>query len=157
MIWKAALAAACLAVSAPAVAGPFEDGVAAYNRADYAAALRLWRPLAAQGLADAQYNLGLLYAKGQGVPQDYAEALKWWRLAQAQGYAGAQYNLGVMFANGQGVPQEYVLAHMLFNLAAAQGYADAAKRRDLVAARMTPAQIAEAQRLARDWRPTLAR
>ncbi len=54
-----------------AVAGPFEDGVAAYKRGDYATALRLWRPLAEQGDADAQFNLGLMYANGEGVPQDY--------------------------------------------------------------------------------------
>ena len=88
-----------------------------------------------------------------GVPQDYAEALKWYRLAADQGHASAQCNLGVMYANGEGVPQDYVRAHMWFNLSAAQGDQDAAKNRDDVAKRMTPAQIAEAQKLAREWQP----
>jgi hypothetical protein len=77
-----------------------------------------------------------------------------------QGNALAQLGLGVMYANGQGVPQDYVRAHMWFNIAAAAAGAsdvsvrDAIKWRDLVAARMTPAQIAEARRLAREWKPT---
>jgi TPR repeat protein len=72
-----------------AVAGPFEDVGAAYERGDYATALRLIRPLAEQGGAKAQYNLGQMYRDGQGVPQDYAEAVKWYRLAAEQGYADA--------------------------------------------------------------------
>ena len=87
------------------------------------------------------------------MPQNYAEALKWYRLAADQGDAGAQNNLGVMYANGQGVPQDYVRAHMWFNLSAAQGNQDAARNRDNIAKLMTPAQIAEAQKLAREWQP----
>jgi TPR repeat protein len=71
-----------------------------------------------------------------------------------QGNAHAQFNLGAMYANGQGVPQDYVRAHMWFNLSAAQGEKNANKQRDLVAKRMTEAQIAEAQKLAREWKPT---
>jgi uncharacterized protein len=72
-IAKAAFVAVVLSVSisAPVAAGPFEDGVAAYSRGDYATALRLWRPLADQGVADAQFNLGLMYEDSEGVPQDY--------------------------------------------------------------------------------------
>jgi uncharacterized protein len=99
----------------------------------------------------AQYNLGFMYASGQGVPQDYAEAVKWYRLSAAQGDAMAQSNLGVMYVNGQGVPQDYVQAHMWFNLAAAQGNADTVKNHDIAASKMTPAQIAEAQRMTREW------
>ncbi len=101
-----------------------------------------------------------MYATGQCVPQDYAEAVKWLRLAVEQGNAVAQYSLGVMYDNGQGVPQDYVQAHMWFNLAASRFSASetkgrdlAVKNRDIVASRMTPAQIAEAQRLAREWKP----
>ena len=79
--------------------------------------------------------------------------LKWYRLAADQGDADAQNNLGVMYANGEGVPQDYVRAHMWFNLSAAQGNQDAAENRDSIAKRMTPAQIAEAQKLAREWQP----
>ena len=137
----------------PAVAGPFEDGVAAHGKGDYATAMRLWRPLAEQGDASAQYNLGFMYDNSQGVTQDYATAMSWYRKAADQGFADAQNNLGFMYANGQGVPQDYVQAHMWWNLAAAKGDADAIKNRDKVVAKMTPAQIAEAQKLAREWKP----
>jgi len=73
--------------------------------------------------------------------------------AAEQGCAGAQYNFGVMYHKGLGVPQDYVMAHMWFSLAAAQAHEDAIKIRDMVAARMTREQIAEAERLAREWKP----
>ena len=115
---KHALAAFILALSltAPVAAGPWEDAVAAHERGDFATALRLFRPLAGQG------------------------------------NAVAQFNLGVMYDNGHGVPQDHVLAHMWFNLSAAQGNQLAAGRRDRMATRMTPAQIAKARKLAREWR-----
>ena len=99
----------------------FMKGLAAYNAKDYAAALREWRPLAAQGYAGAQYNLGVMYKLGQGVTQDYKEAARLYGLAAAQGYAGAQYNLGVMYESGKGVAQDYKEAARLYGLAAAQG------------------------------------
>jgi uncharacterized protein len=89
-----------------------------------------------------------------GVPRDYAEAVKWYRSAADQGDADGQYFLSEMYAYGYGVPQDYVSAHMWSNLSAAQGREGAATFRDLVARRMTPAQIAEAQKLAREWKPT---
>ena len=138
-------------------AGPFEDGVAAYSSGDYATALRLFRPLADQGHADGQLKLGNMYGRGQGVPQDYAEAVKWNRLAAEQGDAEAQHNLGVSYHRGEGVPQDYVQAHMWFNLAASRAPAserdEAIKMRNVAASNMTPAQIAEAQKLAREWKP----
>ena len=92
-----------------------------------------------------------MYNKGDGVPQDYGEAVKWYRLSAEQGLAQAQHNLGGMYVLGDGVAQDYVRAHMWFNLAAAQGDELARKTRDLLAERMTSAQIAEAQKLARKW------
>ncbi len=141
-----------IGLAAPAWAG-FDEGVAAYERGDYATALREFRVLAAQGHADAQFNLGVMYGKGVGVPQDYAEAVKWTRKAAEQGDAGAQYNLGFMYGKGDGVPQDYAQAHMWFNLAGSQGDKQAIEIRDIVAKLMTPAQIAEAQKLAREWKP----
>ncbi len=146
----------CLAV--PALAGPLEDGAAAYERKDYATALRLWRPLAGQGHARAQFHLGGMYDIGQGVPQDDAQAVAWYRKTADQGHADAQNNLGFMYGAGQGVPQDFVQAYLWSNLAAAAlPDGDDRKRavngRDMVAARMTPAQLAEAQRLAREWKP----
>jgi uncharacterized protein len=153
--FKAAVAALVLAVgfAGSVAAGPFADAIAAHEKGDYATALRLMRPFADQGEASAQYNLGIAYRWGEAVPQDYAAALSWYRKAAEQGHVGARSELGFMYGLGQGVPQDYVIAHMWFNLAAARGYKDAAGNRDKVGARMTPAQIAEAQRLAREWKP----
>jgi TPR repeat protein len=93
-----------------------------------------------------------MYREGKGVQQSYAEALKWYRKAAEQGDVGAQNDLGLMYDEGQGVPQDYVIAHMWYTLAAAQGtLKEAVTNRDGVAARMTPAQIAEAQKLVRKW------
>jgi TPR repeat protein len=124
---------------------------------DYGLALKWYRLAAAQGHAKAQSNLGVMYYKGNGVPQDYAEALKWFRLAAAHGNAEAQSNLGVLYYRGNGVSQDSVQAYKWFSLAAAtftekQAREEAAKTRDSVAAGMTPAQIAEAQKLAREWK-----
>jgi len=118
---------------------------------DKAEAAKWYRMAAEQGAADAQYNLGVMYDNGYGVPQDYAEAAKWFRMAAEQGVADAQFNLGVMYANGDGVPQDYVKAYMWLNLAAARGKSEDKKSRDTVAGWMTPAEIQEAQRLAREW------
>ena len=150
---RAAFAAIVLLLSlaAPVAAGPIEDAVAASGRGDYATALRLWHSLAKQGGAYAQLSLGFMYNRGRGVPQDYVEAVKWFRLAADQGLDTAQYNLGMMYANGHGVPLDYVSAHMWLNLSAAQGLQIAANFRDDFSKLMTPAQIAEAQKLAREW------
>ena len=111
------------------------------------------RSRAAEGDAAAQYDLGLMYANGEVVPQDYGEAVRWYRRAADQGYATAQYSLGAMYANGEGVPQDYVTAHMWVNLAGAQGNENARELRDLLAEGMSAEQIAAAQRAAREWRP----
>jgi uncharacterized protein len=102
-----------------------------------------------------------MYGHGQGVPQDYSEAFKWYRFAADQGYGYAQNSLGILYAEGQGVSQDHVLAYMWFNLAATHIRAAnsearnlAIKNRDTVAAKMTPAQIAEAQKLADEWKPS---
>ncbi len=81
---------------APPTWADFSDGVAAYNRGDYATASREMKPLAEQGFAKAQYNLGVMYDKGRGVPRDYAEAARWYRKAAEQGDADAQFNLAIM-------------------------------------------------------------
>jgi len=140
--------------SASVTAGPMEDAITAYRKADYATALRLWRQQADQGLALAQSYLGRLYFLGRGVPQDYAEAMKWYRLAADQGEARAQASLGLMYDKGFGVQKDHVRAHMWLNLAAAQGDKLSAKYRDAIAReRLTKAQVALAQKLALDWKP----
>ena len=113
------------------------------------------RARAEQGHADAQYNLGVRYRTGQGVPQHYAEAVRWYRLAADQGVAWAQTYLGNMYETGEGVPPSYVQAHMWHNLVASRTSGEqrdsAVEARDRVAGLMIPTQIAEAQRLAREW------
>jgi len=113
------------------------------------------RANAEAGDAEDQYALGVMYDYGIGVPQDEAEAVRWYRLAADQGYADAQYFLGFMYGTGQGVPQDYVQAHMWYNLAASRTTGEtrdsAVRGRGQVARLMTPTQITEAQRLAREW------
>ncbi len=146
------LAAVVMLVAAPAWAD-FEAGMDAYDKGDYATALKEWRPLAEQGHARARHYLALRYGEGRGVPQDDAEAVRWFRRAAEQGDAEAQHNLGFMYRKGRGVPQDYVQAYMWVNLAAGQGREDARKARDILAEQMTLAQTDEARRLARKWKP----
>ena len=89
------------------IAGHLQKGWAAYHAGDYPSALREWRELAEQGDAKAQFNLGLMYASGQGVAQDDTEAVKWWRLAAEQGLAEAQFDVGLAYHDGLGVDQDY--------------------------------------------------
>lgn len=213
-----------LSMAGGAAAGPFEDAQAAHGRRDYATALRLWRPLADQGNAEAQYALGMMYEGGQGVPKNYVSAAKWWRLAADQGHTFAQFNLGTLYDNGKGVrqnktealkwyhlaaergndgaqfnvgllhfagvavsenrveaakwfrraadqghlgaqvylglcyatglgvPQDNIQAYMWLSLAAARSDQDAISNRNRIAQKMTPAHIAEAQKLAVEWK-----
>jgi TPR repeat protein len=179
------------AAAVPAFAGPFEDAAAAYNKGDYTTAVRLLRPVAEKGDADAQYQLGRMYGSGEGVsqdaaaamswyrkaaeqgsadaqrllgttyevgmgvPQDYETAVSWYRRAAEQGDSFSQYILGLKYGLGQGVPRDVVQAHKWLNLAAtdANNIVVAVKARESLAAGMTPAQIAEAQKLAREWKP----
>jgi hypothetical protein len=194
-----ALAAlALLAAAVPALAGPLEDGVAAADRGDFAKAVSFWKPLADNGNEFAQFDMGVLYATGQGVAKDDVEATRWFRLAAERGHREAQYNMGValdkgrgvaadpaqaaqwyqkaadrghpkaqynlagLYAEGEGVPQDFQAAYLWFNLAAARfpkadaaAKADSIKNRDLAAARLTPAALAEAQKQARDWKPVV--
>ena len=114
----------CLLTSL-SVSADFQKGLDAYNGADYATALREWKPLAEQGYALAQYNLALMYANGEGVPEDDKEAVKWFRLAAEQSHASAQFNLGLMYAKGKGVPEDDKEAVKWYRLAAEQSHASA--------------------------------
>ena len=175
-------AALLVELTAPAWAD-FESGLAAYTRGDYETALEAqfnlgvmyhigegvprdyvqamqWYRLAAeQEHIGAQYNLGLMYAKGQGVSQDHVEAANWYRRAAEQNDGISQSTLGIMYTKGYGVPQDFVRAHMWLSLAASNlspGYDHdtAVRNREYVISLMTPAEIAEAQQLARKWKPT---
>ena len=106
--------------------------------------------LAEQSNAVAQYNLGSMYYKGEGIPKDYKEALKWFKLSAGQENPDAQYNLGVMYDEGVGIPKDLVLAYKWFNLASAQGHETAREKLELISKEMTASQIADAQKLSRN-------
>jgi uncharacterized protein len=155
---KAILAGGLLAVGifASAKGGQLEDGEAAYFKHEYANAMRLLRPLADSGNAGAQLRLASIYFwGGHGVPQDPAQAALWYRKAADQGNALAQAHLGLTYEHGYGVPRDPVIARMWLNLAVsrAPSLSSAVKLRKEVAAKMTPAQVAEAKRLAEEWKP----
>jgi uncharacterized protein len=121
-----------------------------------AEAIRLYRLAAEQGNAHAQDALGFAYQNGVGVQRDHGEAAKWFRKAADQGNIDAQFNIAEMYELGTGVPQDYVLAYMWFTLVASRGSRPYAIRgRGRVAQQMTPDQIAQAEKLAREWKPTL--
>jgi TPR repeat protein len=178
---------------AAAAAGPYEDGIAAFRRGDFGTAAQLWKPLADNGMAEAQNDLGSLYVNGIGVAHDEVEAVRLYRAAAEQGLARAQSNLGYqyevgagvplnldaalmwyrrgaeqgnpdaqfnlagMYYKGKGVKQDFIIAYMWVSLAAAQGDREAIENRAFIASKMTPAQLAEGQRLAREWKPTPSR
>jgi uncharacterized protein len=102
-----------------------DDGYAAYQRGDYATALRHLRPLADKGDARAQSALGLMYYHGRGVPQHDPEAANWFRLAADQDDTVAQFHLGAMHAQGRGVPQDFNEAVKWYHLAADRGHGEA--------------------------------
>ena len=120
---------------------------------DYQEAARWYRLAAMQRSSAAQYRLCTLSDIGRGLPQNYQEALRWCRLAADHGEAQAMFTLGVHYHTGLGVLPDIVQAHKWYNLAAAHGYHDGAKWRDRIARELSPAKIAEAQKLAREWQP----
>ena len=93
------LALSCFVImlAVPIFAQDFQKGLEAYQNKDFATALKEWKPLAEGGDSAAQYNLGLMYKNGEGVPKNYKEALKWYKLATEQGFLIAPYNLGLMY------------------------------------------------------------
>jgi TPR repeat protein len=126
---------------------------------DYTAAVTWFRRAAGRGDATAQLYLGIMYSEGQGVPQDHAEAAKWYLRAADQDEPLAQYNLGLLYSGDEVTERDNVRAYMWLNLAAAHFPASDSRRvtavaqRELLSNRMTQDQIAEAQRLAREWKP----
>jgi TPR repeat protein len=117
------LIALVVMLGAPAWADQKEEARAASQRGDYEAAYRLWSPLAEQGDAQAQYNVGWMCDNGKGVAQSTAEAVKWYEKSAAQNFAAAQTNLGVLYATGRGVVQNYAQAVRWYQKAADQGFA----------------------------------
>jgi TPR repeat protein len=144
------------AVAQVALGKIYADGRGAPQ--NFSVAQRWFRMAATKGNPDAEYDLGLMYANGDGVGQDYAEAARWYRLAADQGQSDAQNSLGMRYKRGQGVAQDYVQAYKWFDLSATfaaslEGRARAEANREKIVAVITPAQLAEAQQLVREWKP----
>ena len=127
-----------LSLGTPILAQDIEKGLAAAQAGDFATALQEWKPLAEQGYANAQFNLGVMYDNGQSIPQDYKEAVNWYRQSAEQGVSKAQTNLGVMYGQGQGVLADFVRAHMWFNIASANGDENGSKAREVCCQRNDP-------------------
>src|ERR1700712_5272155 len=115
-----------LLVVTSAHAGPFEDGVDAYQNQQFTRALELWLPLAEQGHRAAQFNVAVLYEKSQGVEQDYVQAARWYGAAAQQGDLEAQYALGMLYESGNGVTQDVDEARRRYRALMENGAGDTA-------------------------------
>jgi TPR repeat protein len=133
----------------------FEQSLAAVGRGDDRTAFAGFKKLAEQGHAKAQFNLGLMYRNGMGVPEDDLQAVAWYRKAADQGDANAQYNLGEIYRNDQGALKDEKAAYFWLLLASAQGHQNAARNRDFVVRRLTPEQRAAAETAAHNWKPKI--
>ncbi len=150
--WAGYIAASFLA--ALSVAGAdFQAGARAYDKGDFATALKEWLPVAEKGGSAAQFNIGLMYQEGQGVPQNFSEAAKWFERSADQGYVKAEHNLGAMYATGRGVKRDYVQAYKWMSLCAAGGDGGCASQRDQIAQKLSAGKLAKAQQLASEWKP----
>jgi tetratricopeptide (TPR) repeat protein len=137
--------------SSAAMTSPMQQymkGLGYYDSGQYAPALPLFQQAAAQGNANAQNHLGLMYMNGFGVRTDYAQALSWYNKAAAQGNYSGECNLGIMYDRGLGVPKDKVTAYMWYLLATQSGSPLAPKNARILAPQLTPQQLNEAQRRA---------
>ena len=146
--WLFVIALTLSLMTSPVKANDFSTGLLAYKARDFEKTVMIWRPLAEQGHAEAQYNLGTLYDTGIGVSQDDGKAAKWYRLAAEQGSVKAQFNLGILYHNGRGVSQDYLRAHMWFNIARRNGTSVSSDMMQSLERRIG-GNIAQAQQMAR--------
>ena len=146
-----ALVALALLTACAAPTLDSKEGMEALQSGDYQTALEIWQTLAEQGDANAQTNLGIMYSKGDGVPQDDAKAVEWFRKAAEQGYPAAQHSLGFMYASGKGVPLDYVNAYAWFALAATQEHPNSRPSLAFVEEKMSDFEIQSAQKLAQEY------
>lgn len=166
MRFKVSIVLASIAVStgasAQSVADRMHTAAVAYHDKQFSKAIAIWRPLAEQGNAEAQTLLGAMYWSGEGVPRDHAEAAKWYLRAAQKGYARAQNDIGFMYGFGEGIPpHDDVQAYKWISLAIERYTAknqdrldQAIKDKATLRARMTPAQLAQAEREIRDFKPS---
>jgi hypothetical protein len=121
-----ALSICLLLVATAAFAGAYEDGVAAYDRGDYANSLASWLPLAGHGHRTAAFNVAVLYEKGLGTPQDFREAARWYVKAAEEGDLEAAYNVAAFYETGTGVDKNVELARKWYVSIIANPQSDAA-------------------------------
>jgi len=140
-----------LLFSTPSFANDFQEGLDAVHETNYDKALEKLRPLAAQGHAAAQYNLGVMHEWGDGVPQDNSLAVQWYRRAAENFHKDAQNNLGAMYSKGEGVDKNFIKALKWFVISEANGSEEGRRNIDMVEKRMTSEQITRARKLARGW------
>ena len=144
-----------LLLGVPSHTADFNKGMTAYNNGDYATALREWTSVIEKGFKEegyvkTLYNLGQMHRYGKGVPQDYYLSSLWFNLAAEQGDANSQHNLGIAYYKGEGVIQDLVYSHMWVNIAMSNGHNRAKEELEIIENKMTPSQIEEAQKLARE-------
>jgi TPR repeat protein len=139
-------------IAAPPLHAGFETGMAAYRAGDYQTAYEEWSPLAEQGSAPAQFNMGLLFRYGKGRQPDAEQAAGWYLRAAESGFAPAQYEIAEMYEAGEGIERDVVQAHKWFSLAGEERYEDARKRRKKLANKMTSSEIALAEMWIREWK-----
>ena len=125
---------------------------------DYNKAFKWYLLSAKQGNKKAQHDLGVMYDLGEGIPINHKEAFKWFLLSAEQGFVPGQKDLGNMYRFARGVNQDNILAHMWWNLASSAGVKAPAveialNNKEILEKEMTPEQIEDAQRLARNWKP----
>jgi len=138
-------------ISSYSFANDFQEGLDAIHETNYEKALEKLMPLAAKGHAAAQYNLGVMHEWGNGVPKDNNQAIKWYRLSAELSHRDAQNNLGAMYSKGEGAEQSFVDALKWFVISAGNDSEAGRKNIDIVEKRMTPEQITQARKLAREW------
>lgn len=120
----------------------------------YPEAAKWYLKAAHQGHAEAQLSIGILYEEGTGVPRDLSKAAHWYRKCAEQGDGRAQMRLGYAYGTGQGVAVDHVEAYLWYSLAAKQGDKMARLNQKAAADRLTSADLARAQKLVRDWKPS---
>lgn len=130
----------------------FDEGLSAYNIADYRRAYQHWRPLSQRGDPKSQAALGYLYYRGLGLPADPEAAALWFRRAADHGQPTAQFFLGTLYLDGRGVGQDYTRAHMWCELAVTGGFAAGLACRDAAGLHMSAADFERSSRMVVEWR-----
>lgn len=128
-----------------------QEGLRAYSKGNFPAALKELKPLAEKGDAKAQYMLAIMYENGQRVARDYKQAALWFSKSSEQGNDQAMLHLAAMYSSGRGITPDFVLAHKWYDLAGAAGNEYAYHVMKSLEARMTPRQIEKAKALAKEW------